>query len=58
MERLRRVLVIDDAVTHGATLFCAVRRLKAESPRLLVHAATAGRMIIKASVANEAGSAR
>jgi predicted amidophosphoribosyltransferase len=50
-----RILLVDDVCTEGSTLRSAIARLRAEKPDLDITAATAGQMIIKSVVRNEAG---
>jgi predicted amidophosphoribosyltransferase len=50
----QRILLIDDVATHGSTLSQAIRRLKAADPESAIVVATAGPMIVRASVADEA----
>jgi predicted amidophosphoribosyltransferase len=52
---LQRVLLVDDTVTRGSTIRCALAGLQRVEPRMAVVVASAGRMIIKAAVANEVG---
>lgn len=50
----RRVLLVDDVCTEGSTLRCCVLTLRTVSPDAEVSIATAGQMIMKAVVKNEA----
>jgi predicted amidophosphoribosyltransferase len=54
VHRYHRLLLVDDVVTHGSTLLAAASRLRTVDPTLELSAVTAGQMILKASVANEA----
>ena len=49
-----RVLLIDDVATHGSTLKQAIRRLNEVEGAIRIIAATAGQMIVKASVTDDA----
>jgi predicted amidophosphoribosyltransferase len=50
---LTNVLLIDDVITHGWTISCAVKRLRESCRGLRIIVASAGRMIIKGSVARQ-----
>jgi predicted amidophosphoribosyltransferase len=48
------ILLIDDVITEGLTVSCAVRRLREANPELDIVIASAGQMIIKRAVVDEA----
>jgi orotate phosphoribosyltransferase len=50
-----RILLLDDVITNGSTITCAVRRLHDVNAELDVAVASAGQMIVKAAVREEAG---
>lgn len=52
---LERVLLVDDVITRGSTLSCAVWKLRQARSDLDVVAASAGQMIVKPAVASEEG---
>jgi predicted amidophosphoribosyltransferase len=54
VHRYQRLMLVDDVVTHGSTLLAAASRLRKVNPTLELAAVTAGQMILKASVINEA----
>ncbi len=54
----KRILLLDDVCTEGSTLACAASRLLAQRPDCEVMAGSAGQMVVKAVVANEAGLSR
>lgn len=54
-KSLERILLVDDVVTRGSTLSCAIWRLREVNKNLDIVAASAGQMIVKPAVANEKG---
>ncbi len=52
--KLDRILLVDDVCTTGSTLRNALRRIQAVHPGCKIFAATAGQMIVKAVVRDEA----
>lgn len=50
-----QVLIVDDVITRGATLYCATRRLREAQPDLDIVVASAGQMIVKSAVRDESG---
>jgi predicted amidophosphoribosyltransferase len=55
ITRVRRVLLIDDVITRGTTITCAIHRLSEAHPAVEVVVASAGQMIVKDAVLNEDG---
>jgi predicted amidophosphoribosyltransferase len=52
---LHKVLLVDDVITRGTTISCAIRRLREINPRLEIAIVSAGQMIVKSAVLNESG---
>lgn len=53
IQRLNRVLLIDDVITKGTTISCASRKMREANGQLDIVVATAGQMILKSSVLDE-----
>jgi len=49
------ILLVDDVITHGSTIRVATARLQHEKSDLKVSVASAGQMIVRAAVSDEAG---
>ncbi len=53
-----RMLVLDDVLTEGSTVLCAVRKARENSVEAKIVVATAGQMIGKQVVGDEGGIVR
>jgi predicted amidophosphoribosyltransferase len=58
VQSYERLLLIDDVSTEGSTIRCALRRIRVLNPKAEIVAATAGQMIMKHVVANDAAIVR
>ncbi len=54
VKRFNQILLVDDVCTEGSTLSCAIKGLRRVNPKLEITVATAGQMIVKAAVRNQA----
>lgn len=54
---LRRIILLDDAITKGSTLSVAIAAIRAANPGIEIVAAAAGQMIVMDAVADQNGPA-